>query len=1478
MLRTCFGTQVTHRVRGPQLVLFTSFCLGAAAFAQPPVLLTPQQHARIAERDSFEKEHQRSVAAGNLAEAISSAKKMFQIEMEVLGEGHLESYASLQMIIRLAAVDGDTATAAEWSHRFLTIQNAGRPSTHWRVESAKRLAKFVDSCRQLSPEQRGRLQEAEALIAQGALYVNEDKARDAVPLLTKSVEIHKELLGEQSPEYLASLVTLGWCYREFDGEKAEPILKDALTRRRALLGPDHIDCGLTHNVIGWLYVERKDYAQAETHFRQAADIYQRAQGSYGNDYAQCLDNLGELYVRTRDFLRAEALRRQALEIRKATLGDRHPTYGKQLRALAIVYQYLKDYQKAEPLIRESLEVFRAAGGEQSADYANSLGNLAYIYEQSGRARDALPLQKQLLDLKVKELGEKDQSIGILHHRIGSIYIGLKDYAQALAHERKVLEIFDLTLGKEDPKTVTAMENIAWLLGNVSHEARLRSDFSAAKLAASEDMEIRSKLFGAAHWQVANCRLSLEYLTKLESLSREHREELDAADGYRSQADKLRDTSLEQALAEAEKALAVRRRLLGEEHWLTLDSLFQVSFMQKEMGRYELARAMYAQLPELARKARGELSPSHAISLHNLGDFYLDMGEWQKAKATFENALNISKQVFGERDPNYATTLNSLAVTNESLGDYVSAEAIHKQALKLRLEVVGPRGVDYAHSVLNLGYFYMASLNDYVKAEQFLKEAVSIYRNAVGEKNAYYARAIDFLASLYTNLDRYGSAEPLYREAIEIRRSVRGEESFEYAASLQNLAVMFSAQGKYADAELLLRNTLEIEKKLAGERSARLVTTLNNLAVASQGMGNIRQAHQWQEQSAAICLEAYGKADPTYADSLSRLAVSYALIGEPQRGLPLAIEALGIAHTCMERNAAFQSERQQLAMRVALWAHVDRYLEVASRANVPRGDMYSLFLGWKGNVGARQSEIRKVHRQLRSTGNAEVVRLEDELDVAVRNLAVLSRHRDPGNQEQRFRVEELCDRVETLQRELTKFSVELKQQRAERQRTSSDISGSLPRDAVLVDFISCQRFYPPQGANQGGSWKSILTGFVVRKDRPVEYLEFGPAEQIGAAIEAWRTNFGQGSQGQDAGRYLRKTILEPLEVYLEGSKTLLISPNSLTAPMPWAALPGRLPGTYLLQDVAVATVPIPALLPELVGGRTEGVVPAGSSLLLVGDVDFGADLGIFASASGARGAVRGEQFYNFEPLPGTSREVSAIKDVFSRQSGNRSSVQLTQHQATKDRVRTEVAKHAYIHFSTHGFFAPPLAGSVAQKDPGVSSGDSQAADASGLHPGLLSGLVLTGANRRPEAGQEDGILTALEVAELDLRSVELATLSACETGLGQTAGGEGLLGLQRSFQSAGAKTVVASLWKVSDAATKELMVRFYDNLWANQRMTKLQALRQAQLWMLEHGAEDQEIKREVIGRGLTAVEGDMFIQTRQLPPYFWAAFVLSGDWR
>jgi CHAT domain-containing protein len=182
--------------------------------------------------------------------------------------------------------------------------------------------------------------------------------------------------------------------------------------------------------------------------------------------------------------------------------------------------------------------------------------------------------------------------------------------------------------------------------------------------------------------------------------------------------------------------------------------------------------------------------------------------------------------------------------------------------------------------------------------------------------------------------------------------------------------------------------------------------------------------------------------------------------------------------------------------------------------------------------------------------------------------------------------------------------------------------------------------------------------------------------------------------------------------------------------------------------------------------------------VVGDVDFDAQPG---STAQTRTAPRGP-LQSWHPLPGTRREAAAVAALFRGRFVSGRHTSLGQQTATKPAVREALGKHRYAHLATHGFFAPAQLRSALASTGGLFGQEG----VTGWHPGLLSGIVLAGANR---SGEEGGILTALEVAELDLAGLDLVVLSACETGLGEVAGGEGLLGLQRAFQVAGTRSTV-----------------------------------------------------------------------------------------
>jgi CHAT domain-containing protein len=199
-------------------------------------------------------------------------------------------------------------------------------------------------------------------------------------------------------------------------------------------------------------------------------------------------------------------------------------------------------------------------------------------------------------------------------------------------------------------------------------------------------------------------------------------------------------------------------------------------------------------------------------------------------------------------------------------------------------------------------------------------------------------------------------------------------------------------------------------------------------------------------------------------------------------------------------------------------------------------------------------------------------------------------------------------------------------------------------------------------------------------------------------------------------------------------------------------------------------------------------------------------------------------------------------------------------AVEEVLKHEIPGRRYVHVATHVFFQstlPSMWESVRQlNQEEIPATSGEAERITGLLPGLLSGLVCAGANLPPETGRDDGLLTSEEVTWLDLTHCDLLVLSACRTAIGEDRSGEGMMSLQRAFQLAGAKSVVASLWNVDDESTVELMRSFYRHLWLD-RERRTDALRHAQLEML---AKNRAERR---GRGLQ---------------WTWGAFVLYGDWR
>jgi len=620
-------------------------------------------------------------------------------------------------------------------------------------------------------------------------------------------------------------------------------------------------------------------------------------------------------------------------------------------------------------------------------------------------------------------------------------------------------------------------------------------------------------------------------------------------------------------------------------------------------------------------------------------------------------------------------------------------------------------------------------------------------------------------------------------------------------------------------------------------------------------------------------------------------MAYWASGSVSEAEPLLRQDLEGGLARLDAAATMQSERQQFATLRALRDRLDRYLSL-SDAMSSDDALYQFLLVWKGCVFHRQRVLRLMRQSdmfqaTRAIGSGkgadgqEIILFQGQaLATQMSQLANVSKAlatlayspSDPKTEDSRRKqIDGLSAWKERLEAELFQAASVSLAVEATLRKAPDEIRAALPADSVLIDCLEYVRSEPPHGLEQKWSSERHFVAFVIAQSGPAKRVELGPAAPLTELIDVWRKDLARRTSESGHAAELRRLVWEPLVPHLAGAKVVLLSPDGSLARLPFAALPGKAPGKYLLEEVATAVVPVPQLLPNLLEDTTSLRKP---SLLLVGEVNFQDAAAGPTPADVDRSAVRGS-LRTWGTLAGTGVEITAVGRAFGRRFQDAEVRELRQDLATEDTVGQLVVDHRFLHFATHGFFSPSEVQSALASAAGGNSLARAGSPRNALaeyHPGLLSGLVLAGANRPAEPNTNDGILTALEVAELDLTGVELATLSACETGLGQVAGGEGLLGLQRAFHTAGARSVVAGLWQVPDRATQVLMAHFYENLWQHN-MEKLEALRQAQLWMLREASRQPDVLRGL--EPLPDVQSTLR-KDAALPPYYWAAFVLSGD--
>lgn len=961
------------------------------------------------------------------------------------------------------------------------------------------------------------------------------------------------------------------------------------------------------------------------------------------------------------------------------------------------------------------------------------------------------------------------------------------YREAIPLAKRAIQIREKRHGSEDPNTAVAINNLAELY-------RATGEYAEAEPLYQKAVAIFIAKFGPHDVRTT---IPLGNLGMFYQMT-----------GAMKKAEPL-----------LERVVAIQEKNLGAEHALTGEATNNLANFYEVTGAYSRAESLYQQALAIQQKARGIEHPTTATTLDNLAGLHTTMGSYDKALPLHKQALTIREKALGAEHADVATSLSNLGRFFHETGDYTQAETLFQRALGISEKALGPDHPDTAISRNNLAALYQDT-GAHKKAEELYRRVLAMREKMLGSEHPSTANAQTNLATLLLAAGAHKEAEPLLRQALAIREQSLGPAHPDTASAYGNLANAYHEAEDYAKAESHYQTALDRIEKAMGKEHHRTALARNNLASLYLDQGAYAKAVSVLEQAVATNTQALGPHHPSTALFLGNLAIAQWAAGD-------AAAALG----SLERTQAIEQSNAKLFLLSGSDARKRAYMQQFQPSSYVNASLSPDFtraravtlgltsvLQTKGLVLDAMSDSVGRLRQSLKPKDQEI--LEQLTDVAQQLSAVTYQlNASSASDIVRQRRTELSTQRESLEAEVSKRSAASRPQLTS--VTPQAIQRAIPREAVLIEWKQYRPQDPRVRTKQAKAAKQRYAAYIVKREGEPVVVDLGEAQAIDDLAKNFRHSLSERTNlfvREDA-KDLYEKVFKPLRPFLGDATHLLIAPDGALNVIPFAALIDET-GNYLAARYELSYLTSGR---DLLGFGATPIARGGP--VVVANPDYG------PSSPNAVQPSSATQLQSFPVLAGTAEEGSALKTLLKVDT----EFLLTQGKATEARLK---ALHGprVLHIATHGFFLPDESPSAEAKN-------------AGENPLLRSGLALAGANLRRSGEEDDGILTAAEVAQMDLRGTQLVVLSACETGLGDVQNGEGVYGLRRALVLAGVESQVTSLWKVADNATKDLMVDYYQRLLKGE--SRSEALRNVQLGMMK--------------------------STDRSHPYYWAAFVPIGNW-
>jgi len=1090
------------------------------------------------------------------------------------------------------------------------------------------------------------------------------------------------------------------------------------------------------------------------------------------------------------------------------------------------------YAEAESLALGRLAAVEAANDPDALEVARALDLVVAAEAGNGKTGDdTLDHARRALRIKQRRLEPDALDISSSFHHLGGIYDRRGEFRTALPLHERGLAIRRARVPPDSPDIADSLD------------ATARTLLSLDRRPEAEQAIERSLVIRLAHH--AESPLALAGTLELSGRAK-------------------RDGGLyKEAAAQLDRALELWSRFAPghPDKASALDARGYVYFLE---GDIPGARLVWTEAALLTDERLNAWHPARARSARSLAIAEKAVGALAEARSLRERAAAIGERAMARCDPEVAAQLNDLAISLQYDGDYPAADRMFRRELATMHSCLAPNQ-NLATAVFN--QFGLArEMGSYSDAQRLGELAVRLWSRSLGPSHPFVAFGLNELADFFASRGDQIRAQQLFERALRIRRRALGPGHPDVAWTLTGLARSKADARDLAGARAVLQDAIAIFQNTPPRDPDYLPTALALRGTLEARGGAYGSARATLEDALEARVSSLGNRHPLVASTRADVAAIDLALGEYDQAFAGALMAETSARDLLRFTVRYIPDRRAMEYARARPRGLDIALSaVAGRSTTSGSQALDAVIQSRGIV---LDELAARARSV-SAGSAQIASIAASVGDARRRYAALVLRNLSGQQPEAPLLERVRQEKEDAEERLAAQSAVLRTELSRVNAGLLDVRRAMPPRSALVSFVRYDRTeYMTRADRIQRRMVQSYLALVSWSDRTdVELVPLGPAASLEALIAQWREEAGgrQIVAGVDAaeaersyraiGTRLRQRIWDPITPFVASADRTFIVPDGAINLVSFAALPtsGQ---RYLIQDSPSLHYLSTErdLLPDIQPVAEHG-------LLLVGGPAYDASGSASRSAANVHRGCTPEGPLRFDDLPGTRVEVRDIAALWSSRPESARApgddvVVLSGRAATKRAVIDAARGRKILHLATHGFFlgdcGPQPAGT---RSVGGLVGQSRAVPAD-TNPLLLAGLAFAGANIPTRQSSSDtGILTAEEVSALNLQGTEWAVLSACDTGLGQTTSGEGVLGLRRAFQVAGVRTIIMSLWSVEDRATQDWMVALYRARLLD-RLDTIQAVRRASLTVL--------LNRKTKG-----------VSTY---PFYWAAFVAAGDWR